>query len=122
MDNLTQNKDYRLLDLKEPYLAKAYYEKLIRYIIDFEADLNPEEEVGVRLVSFGEAITISVEDLGYWNPSIICFYGIDNEKRRVQLIQHVNQLSFLLISVARIDKNKSRIGFRLSNKDNPVEK
>jgi hypothetical protein len=93
--------------------ADAFYDRLTSYIIDFEKKLNAEEEVGVRLVSFGESIIIHIDDLGYWNPSLICFYGRDTNDREVQLIQHVSQISVLLMKVSRINPERERIGFKL---------
>ena len=64
-------------------------------------------------MSFGESIIIHVEDLGYWNPRLICFYGTDSKGQKVQLIQHVNQISILLIKLKRIPE-RTRIGYKLS--------
>jgi hypothetical protein len=72
--------------------------------------------VALKLVSFGETVTIIVDDIGYWNPSLICFYGVSVKGERVQLIQHVSQISFLLIAVksSKPIQPKERIGFKLS--------
>ncbi|WP_179339390.1 DUF6173 family protein [Winogradskyella ludwigii] len=102
-----------IINKEEPYLAGAYYERLAKYIIEFEKDLTDSEEVGAKLVSFGESIIIHVEDLGYWNPRLICFYGTDSKGQKVQLIQHVNQISILLIKLKRIPE-RTRIGYKLS--------
>lgn len=107
-----------LINKDEHYYAKAYYKKLAKYIIDFEASLSDEEEVGARLVTFGESITIHIEDIGYSNPRLICFYGRDNNDQEVQLIQHVNQISVLLIKVKRIDTSRQRIGYKLKEELN----
>ncbi len=93
--------------------ADAFYDRLISYIIDFEKNLKEEEEVGARLVSFGETIIIHIDNLGYWNPSLISFNGRDNDDREVQLIQHVSQISVLLMKVPRTNKERERIGFKL---------
>ena len=94
--------------------AKAFYDRLILYIVDFEKGLKEDEEVGARLVSFGESMEIHIDNLGYWNPSLICFYGRDNNGREVQLVQHISQISILLMKVPRIaDCKPVRIGFKL---------
>ncbi|HCN48468.1 MAG TPA: hypothetical protein DIT10_05140 [Chryseobacterium sp.] len=93
--------------------ADAFYERLISYISKFEETLNPEEEIGARLTSFGETVIIHIEDLGYWNPSLICFHGKDQNGRYVQLIQHVSQINVLLIKLPRINPQAERIGFKL---------
>lgn len=102
-----------LLDKDMPYLAKAYYEKLSQYIIDFEKNLNEEEEIGAKLVSFGETIIIHIDDIGYWNPRLISFEGRDNSNNTVQLIQHVNQISILLMKVKRVNTESIRVGNKL---------
>ena len=96
--------------------AQAFYERLILYIVEFEKGLKEDEEVGARLVSFGESMEIHIDNLGDWNPSLICFYGRDNNGREVQLVQHVSQISILLMKVPRIaDRKPVRIGFKLQN-------
>jgi hypothetical protein len=103
------------LDPDEVFRAEAYYERLAEYVIEFEKNLEEDKEVGVKLVNFGEAITIHVDDIGYCNPRLICFYGTDTNGQKVQLIQHVNQLNFLLIALKREDKKeRPRVGYKLS--------
>lgn len=109
-------------EIKDYNLADTFYDRLIEYIVDFEADLKPDEEVGARLISFGESITIHIDDLGYSNPSLICFYGRDNNDRDVQLIQHITQISVLLVKVPRANQERERIGFRLKQKHSEENK
>jgi hypothetical protein len=67
----------------------------------------------MRLVSFGQTITFSVTDIGYNNPSLIVFQGVTEDGKRLELIQHVTQISFLLMAVKRKnpDEPKRKIGF-----------
>ena len=109
-----------IINKDEPFLALAYFERLAKYIIDFEKELSESEEVGAKLVSFGESIIIHIEDLGYWNPRLICFYGTDSKGQKVQLIQHLNQISVLLIKLKRIPE-RTRIGYRLSKELDELE-
>ncbi len=104
-----------LPDKDEAFRAEAYHERLAKYIIEFEKDLEEDKEVGAKLVNFGETITIQVEDIGYYNPRLICFYGTDTKGQKVQLVQHVNQINLLLIALKRKEKeNRPRVGFRLA--------
>ncbi len=103
-------------NIKNHNLADAFYDRLISIIIDFEKNLKSDEEVGARLVSIGETIIIHIDDLGYWNPSLIYFYGRDNNDREVQLVQHVSQISVLLIKVPRTNLERERIGFKIQQK------
>jgi hypothetical protein len=103
-----------MLEINQLNYAQAFYERLILYIVEFEKGLKEDEEVGARLVSFGESMEIHIDNLGYWNPSLICFYGRDNNGREVQLVQHVSQISILLMKVPRIaNREPVRIGFKL---------
>lgn len=101
------------LAISESNFASEFYEKLARYIIDFEKELDPEHEVGARLVNFGVEMVIHVDGISYKNPSLICFHG-RGELGPVQLIQHVSQINFLLTVVPRENKERERIGFKLA--------
>lgn len=101
-------RDYSLVDWK--------YEKILDQIHNFEASLDDDHEIALRLTSFGTSVTMIVTSLGYQNPDIFYFYGLVNRKKS-QLIQHASQLNFLLTSVEREDKTKParRIGFANPN-------
>jgi hypothetical protein len=105
-----------IFDKDKPFKAKAYFEKLIKFITEFEKGLEDNQEVGAKLVTFGESITIHIDDISYSNPRLIIFHGQDIHGQKVQLIQHVNQISILLIVVKRIDSERPRIGYILSEK------
>ncbi len=99
--------------------ASEFYKYLIHYIEEFDRSLDQEHEVGIRMVNFGQAVQFSVHDIGYYNPKLICFYGETEDGSRIQLVQHVNQINFLLLSVKRknAEQPKHLIGFsrKLSN-------
>ncbi len=96
-----------------PNLASEFYYRLINWINDFHKNLDQEEEVGARLVSFGQTLTFHIEDISYWNPSLICFKGKNTNGDPVELIQHVSQISILLVAMKRENKEKPKrpIGF-----------
>lgn len=91
--------------------ARWTYERLGEYIKKFESELDEEHEIGVRLVSFGQTIVFHVEDIGYYGPDIITFYGNNEKGEKLQLIQNLSQLSFLLIAVKKLQDKPRRIGF-----------
>ena len=93
--------------------AKWMHERVVRSINDFEQDLNRDHEVGARLVSFGADVTFHVEDVGFWSPDMIIFRGVDGNGKKVQLLQHITQLSVLLVAVDKTQAEPRRIGFRL---------
>jgi hypothetical protein len=87
------------------------FEALGDYIKEFEAELDQDHEIGARIVQFGSSLQIHVQNVGYTPPSLITFSGKTSEGDPVQLIQHVSQLSFLLVSLKKIDEQPYRIGF-----------
>jgi hypothetical protein len=105
-----------------PNLASEFYKRLIKWIQEFDNNLDQEHEVGIRLVSFGQNVTFHLEDMGYMNPSLISFSGVTEDGEPVELIQHVSQISILLLKVKRIDAQhpKKPIGF-MSQDDNENE-
>lgn len=99
-------------------MADYSYEVILDRIKEFESSLDDNHEVAVKLASFGQTITMSVTDIGYSNPSTLVFYGYIGEQKAT-LIQHINQLNFLLLSVPKPDPEKPprRIGFVPSSED-----
>lgn len=98
--------------LRDHSMADYAYEVILDRIKEFEEELDDEHEVAVRLASFGQSITMSVTSIGYSNPSTLVFYGYVGGQRAT-LIQHMNQLNFLLMAVQKADPAKPprRIGF-----------
>ena len=96
--------------------AKWAYESLGEYIKNFEAELDEDHEIGARLVSFGQSVTFHIEDISYEGPGIITFYGRTEAMEKVQLVQHVSQLSVLLIAVKKQQDKPRRIGFTANKK------
>lgn len=106
-----QNFNYK--DLLRNYSHADYqYEIICKNIQDFQNNLDDEHEVGIQLASFGQSILLNVTGIGYSNPCLIHFYGYYN-CNKAHLIQHINQLSFLLLAVPKSDPEKParRIGF-----------
>lgn len=103
---------------RNPHLADHQYEVVMEAIKDFESDLDEEHEVSVKLASFGQSVTMAVTEIGYHNPDVLIFYGYVNDSRS-QLVQHVSQLSFLLMSVQKVDPTAPprRIGFAPLDED-----
>src|SRR5262249_37307458 len=100
--------------------AREAYTRLGQYVKDFESRLDQEHEIGARLVAFGQAVTFHIQSMGYWGPDIITFYGVNDNKEPVQLIQHVSQLNVLLVAMKKLDKTPRRIGYLWEDNDKPV--
>ncbi len=105
-----------VVDTHKSNPAQWAYERLVEYIKDFEKNLDDDHEIGARLVSFGSIVTFHIQDLGYYGPDMICFYGQDEKGQNVQLIQHLSQLSVLLIAMTKAQEKPRRIGFNLDQK------
>ncbi|MDX2039096.1 MAG: DUF6173 family protein [Isosphaeraceae bacterium] len=99
--------------IAEASTAKEFYDRLNTQIKAFDESLDQDHEVGVRLVSFGQSVTFHVTHLGYHNPSLIFFYGESENGNRLQLIQHISQISFVLIAMDKPqpDEPKRPFGF-----------
>ncbi|WP_299967418.1 DUF6173 family protein [uncultured Oscillibacter sp.] len=99
-------------------LADYSYEVILERIKYFEDSLDDEHEVAVKLASFGQALTLSVTDIGYSNPSTLVFHGYVGDQPAT-LIQHMSQLNFLLVAVKKSDPEKPprRIGFSVGQEE-----
>jgi hypothetical protein len=71
----------------------------------------------VKLVSFGQTIQFHIEDLSYYNPSLIAFIGRLPNGSKVELIQNVAQISFLLMALPKLNEDAParRIGFKIED-------
>lgn len=94
--------------------ANIFYEQLVKEINRFDSGLNQEEEVGARLISYGNTIQFHIIDIEYQNPYLIYFYGELEDGSPIQLVQHVSQISFVLIAMKRKNPQEPKkvIGFR----------
>ncbi len=86
-------------------------------IKQFEAELDATHEVMIKAASFGSAVIFYVDTIEFSKPNIIIFHGKTPEGERVRLIQHVNQLNFLLQADKREEtaSPKRTIGFINNN-------
>ena len=94
--------------------ASTFAKILLQKIQEFDTNLGEDFEVGVKLVSFGQTVIITVQSIGYQDPSLIVFNGIEEDGSLLELIQHVSQISFLLTALPRKKKEEQKqlIGFR----------
>lgn len=91
--------------------SDTQFEIIKKYIQEYEKTLDSEHEVALRLTNFGQNICMQVEDIGYEKSVLLIFKGYVNGKKSI-LIQHINQLNFLLTSIEKNpNKSKKPIGF-----------
>jgi hypothetical protein len=101
-----------MIDMPEKHMwAKDQFEVLKQYIQEFEHSLDAEHEVGLMMTNFGQSVLMHVTQITYKNPVLMIFKGLVNGKDAT-LIQHINQLNFLLTSVEiEPAQTKRAIGF-----------
>lgn len=93
--------------------AGALYQQIVKEIKAFESTLDDTHEVGMRLVHFGDSMQFHVTAIKYINPYLLLFFGHLDDGSPVELIQHISQLSFLIVKLKRLhpEKPKRPIGF-----------
>ncbi|MBC6981080.1 DUF6173 family protein [Caulobacter sp. 17J80-11] len=98
--------------------AEWTFERLCRMIEDFENKLSADEEIGATIVGAPGEGAFRVDDIGFWGPDLIMFYGKNQHGRAVRLIQHYQQLSVLLSALPREEEARParRIGFALRSR------
>jgi hypothetical protein len=97
--------------------AQWMYARIAQAIVAFEKQLDAEHEVGFRLVSFNDSQTMHVLDVGYWAPDLILFFGRAPDGAPMQLMQHVTQVSLLLVAAKKqTEEEPRRIGFEIMRK------
>lgn len=107
----------RIADIEIPVHPSAYsysdtqFEIIQQYILDFQASLDNEHDVGIMLTNFGSSILMQVTSVGYEKSVLMVFKGFV-DGREATLIQHVSQLNFLLTAVPKDPETpKRKIGF-----------
>lgn len=114
--------DFNMPDLPDQpnwYMwSDTQFDLIKKYIEEFEASLDTEHEVGVMLTNFGQSVLMQVTEIGYEKSVMLVFKGFV-DGRSATLIQHINQLNFLLTSVVRKEpeKPKRKIGFRMADNE-----
>jgi hypothetical protein len=75
---------------KDASPAQWMWARLAQSIAAFEKQLDGDHEVGFRLVSFEGGQVFHAQDIGFWNPDLILFFGRNEAGAPMQLIQHVS--------------------------------
>lgn len=105
--------------------AEWAFVRLSKMIEDFEAGLDKDDEVGARLVGLPGDGTMQIDDIGFWGPDLILFFGKNPDGKPVRLVQHYTQINVSLNPVKKPDERPARrIGFQLGElvkKTDPVK-
>lgn len=91
--------------------AESIFNHIMKKIEEHQNSLQENEELGLKLANFGEASQIHIRSIGYKNPNIIEFFGINLDGNTVTLIQHISQINFMIITLKAFEKEGFRIGF-----------
>ena len=101
--------------------AYVIFDRLLQQIRDYEATLQPDEEIAAYLSSFGARVLIQIDKISYQDPHLIIFHGTTVEDhKRVQLVQHTSQLNVLFTAVTlkpEEHRPARRIGFHTEPDD-----
>jgi len=97
-------------DLAEAGTAEKTISLLRAAIIDFQNDIQDDEEVALELPHLGRAALLHIDELEHSGPHLILIYGRDSGGNRVRLVQHQSQVSLLLTALRATGKPR-RIGF-----------
>ena len=94
--------------------AQWAYERTVLYLKKFEEGLDDGHEIAMGFAGT-DAGVLKIEGMGYFDPDIVTFYGADPAGAKMQLVQHVSQLSvvFRALPKAVETAKPNRIGFKL---------
>ncbi len=109
--------EYEPLPIAYTY-SDTQFDVIKKHILKFQSNLDDSHEVGLLLTNFGQSTLMHVTQIGYEKSVLMVFKGYVNG-REATLIQHINQINFLLTSVPKEeDKPARRIGFDISKAKN----
>ena len=111
------SKVFENMDMPTQHMfSDTQFEIIKKYIQEFENTLDTEHTVGVMLTNFGQSILMQVEEITYEKSVVLVFKGVVNGQKST-LIQHINQLNFLLTSLPiENEQPKRKIGFSAPEK------
>lgn len=83
-------------DIQNENTAPVIAQKLYEALCSYQESLPDEDDMVLAVAYFGETVNIIVNKVGYIGYNLIVFYGEDSYGKPQKLIQHINQLDFLL--------------------------
>ena len=83
-------------DIQNENTAPVIAQKLYEALYSYQESLPDEDDMVLAVAHFGETVNIIVNKVGYIGYNLIVFYGEDSYGKPQKLIQHINQLDFLL--------------------------
>ena len=83
-------------DIQNENTAPVIAQKLYEALCSYQESLPDKDDMVLAVAHFGETVNIIVNKVGYIGYNLIVFYGEDSYGKPQKLIQHINQLDFLL--------------------------
>lgn len=80
----------KLEELSTADLASGMYKKIKFQIDQLTSTLHPNEHILATIDN------IAITEIGYHNPNLLIFSGIDSREHRVQKLIHINSLNMNL--------------------------
>jgi hypothetical protein len=105
---------YEMPKLSRPSSPEEIVEQIVLWIKDFDLRLGNTNQTGAKLVTFGQSLEFYVDDLVCCASPILLIKGHKKDDgEKVELIQHISQISFLLIPLPREkpEEPKKPIGY-----------
>lgn len=94
--------------------ADTQFEILMRHILEFQASLDANHDVGMVSVNSGSSDPLLVSEVILEPPVLLVFRGTVKNKPAM-LVQHINQLNVLMTPVDKPPEEPHRIiGFTVS--------
>jgi len=77
----------------------------------FEAGLDADHEISISLASFGSPVEFRAEEIRFSPSNVVTFHGCTENGEKVQVVQHVSQVSLQLKAVRRLHEKPRRVAF-----------
>lgn len=108
-----KQKQFTAADIEINSTAEIVANSLYLSILDFQRSLPEEDDVAIEIVIFTDSITLLVDSIGYIGYNLVWFGGVDSSGKPLKLVQHIQQVNFLLKVAAKPapELPKRKIGF-----------
>ena len=107
MENIKREAEQR--EARELLMAQAAIgsaenlcDQLIAEMAEYDTQLDPSKEVGLRLVGVSTEATLRVRDVTFVEPHAVVIHGEDEDGQPTRLVQNLAQLNFLLVALNRL--------------------
>ena len=98
-------------------MAKYAVDAVYKEILDFEASLDDNHEMGMSIVGGPAGVCLHVREIYSYGTDKLVFDGMNSDGSPLRLMQHLSQLNFLMISAKKIGQTAARIGFHEPQSD-----